>query len=175
MWSHRPRVLQSRWSTGILPAFPAIKRIQEVNDSSEVGRELRAIDRALELDPGNVELLGQRARYSAQQANILQKRLDLVNAALSSGEVERGSRAYDRLQREVATTSKRLSDAETATRDAFEAFKRAADGADDLSSTEVRRLYDAASGNHMFTASPDEAAALLDAGWADEVVGFLVG
>lgn len=92
-----------------------------------------------------------------------------------SSEVGRGSRAYDRLQREVATTSKRLSDAETATRDAFEAFKRAADGADDLSSTEVRRLYDAASGNHMFTASPDEAAALLDAGWADEVVGFLVG
>lgn len=113
-------------------------------DSSEVERELRAIDRALELDPGNVELLGQRARYSAQQANILQERLDLVNAALSSGEVERGSRAYDRLQREVATTSKRLSDAEAAARDAFGAFKRAADGADDLSSTEVRRLYDAA-------------------------------
>lgn len=44
-------------------------------DSSEVERELRAIDRALELDPGNVELLGQRARYSAQQANILQERL----------------------------------------------------------------------------------------------------
>lgn len=67
-----------------------------------------------------------------------------MNAALSSGEVERGSRAYDRLQREVATTSKRLSDAEAAARDAFGAFKRAADGADDLSSTEVRRLYDAA-------------------------------
>ena len=104
-------------------------------DSSEVERELRAIDRALELDPGNVELLGQRARYSAQQANILQERLDLVNAALSSGEVERGSRAYDRLQREVSTTSRRLADAETATRDAYDAFKRAANGADDAAAS----------------------------------------
>ena len=62
--------------------------------SSEVGRELRAIDRALELDHGNVGLLGQRARYSAQQANILQERLDLMNAALAGGEVERGYQTF---------------------------------------------------------------------------------
>lgn len=44
-------------------------------NSSNVEREPRAIDRAPGLDPGNVELLGQRVRYSAQQASILRERL----------------------------------------------------------------------------------------------------
>lgn len=123
-------------------------------DSSEVERELRAIDRALELDPGNVELLGQRARYSSEQANILRERLDLVNAALASGEVERGSQAYDRLQREVATTSKRLTDAEAATRDAFDAFRRAASGADEMAGS----LGDVSSAASDSADGADEAA-----------------
>lgn len=103
------------------------------SESSSVERELRSIDKALEMDPGNVELLGQKARYTSQQANVLQERLELVNRALSDGSVERGTEAYDRLQRDLVTTSRRLDDTRGSARDAFNAFKSAADGADELS------------------------------------------
>ena len=103
------------------------------SESSSVERELRSIDKALEMDPGNVELLGQKARYTSQQANVLQERLELVNRALSDGSVERGTEAYDRLQRDLVTTTRRLDDTRGSARDAFTAFKSAADGADELS------------------------------------------
>ena len=103
------------------------------SESSSVERELRSIDKALEMDPGNVELLGQKARYTSQQANVLQERLELVNRALSDGSVERGTEAYDRLQRDLVTTTRRLDDTRGSARDAFSAFKSAADGAQDLS------------------------------------------
>lgn len=101
------------------------------SESTSVERELRSIDRALELDPGNVELLGQKARYTSQQANLLQERLDLVNRALSDGSVERGTEAYDRLRREAVTTASRLEDVRASAQDASDAFVRAAGGAQD--------------------------------------------
>ncbi|HIZ18540.1 MAG TPA: hypothetical protein IAA22_05475 [Candidatus Olsenella stercoravium] len=73
-------------TTDLSSRLPSLRR-----DFSEVERELRAIYRTPELGPGNVELLGQRIRYSSEQANILREHLNLVNAALTSGGVKRGS------------------------------------------------------------------------------------
>lgn len=103
-------------------------------EASSCEGELKSIDRALELDPSNVELLGQRQRYASEQASVLRERLDAINRELASGDVERGSVAYDRLQRDLVNTQSRLEKAERAARDAGDALRDAGDGASAASS-----------------------------------------
>lgn len=100
----------------------ALREIQRQSRAAET--ELKSVDRALQLDPSNVELLSQKQLYAAKEAEQLKRRLDAVNAALSGGEVEKGSLAYDRLQRELVTTSDRLSKAEAAAKEASDALRR---------------------------------------------------
>ncbi len=75
--------------------------------SRETGRELAEIERALKFNPDNVVLLAQKEKYASEQAATLRQRLDAVGSALASGQVERGSKAYDRLQREVVTAAQK--------------------------------------------------------------------
>lgn len=78
-------------------------------ESSAAASELRDVEKALKLDPSNVELLAQKESYAAKEAESLKRRVDLVNAALADPAVERGSMAYDRLQRELVRTRSELS------------------------------------------------------------------
>lgn len=110
----------------------------------EAGSELRAVENALKFNPGNVELLAQRERYAAEQASALRDRLDLVNRALSSGQVERGSKAYDRLRRELITTTDRIGRLDAKAGEARRALEQAGDGARSASG-DVDALGDAAS------------------------------
>ena len=107
--------------------------------AGETGRDLASIENALKFNPDSVELLAQKERYASQQAETLRQRLDVVNAALSGGQVERGSRAYDQLQRELVTTTSKLERMEAAQADARVAMERlasesgnAADGVSEL-------------------------------------------
>lgn len=106
-------------------------------ESNAAASELRDVEKALKLDPSNVELLAQKESYAAKEAEALKRRMDLVNAALADSSVERGSLAYDRLQRELVRTRSELSgmggDAEKASRglrDVAEQAQRAADRLD---------------------------------------------
>ncbi|WP_417064478.1 phage tail tape measure protein, partial [Gordonibacter urolithinfaciens] len=102
-------------------------------ESNAAASELRDVEKALKLDPSNVELLAQKESYAAKEAESLKRRMDLVNSALADPAVERGSMAYDRLQRELVRTRSELSgmggDAEKASRglkDVAEQAERAA-------------------------------------------------
>lgn len=113
-------------------------------ESRSLDSTLRQVDRALELDPTNVELLGQKERYASQQADTLQERLDLLNRELASGDVEKGSAAYDALQRDLVRTSTALDKAKSAAKDARRSIEGAGKGARSASS-EMDELADGAS------------------------------
>lgn len=97
----------------------------------EAGSELRAVENALKFNPGNVELLAQREKYASEQAAALRERLDLVNRALSSGQVERGSKAYDRLRRELITTADRIEKLDAKAGEARRALADMGDGGEE--------------------------------------------
>ena len=99
--------------------------------AGETGRDLASIENALKFNPDSVELLAQKERYASQQAETLRQRLDVVNAALSGGQVERGSRAYDQLQRELVTTTSKLERMAAKQSEAREAMERLASGGRD--------------------------------------------
>lgn len=72
-------------------------------------KELKRVESALKLDPGNVDLLAQREKYSAEQAAALAREIDIVNTALSDPAISNNSLAHDRLQSQLVTTKSRLS------------------------------------------------------------------
>ena len=97
--------------------------------SRETGRELAEIERALKFNPDNVVLLAQKEKYASEQAATLRQRLDAVGSALASGQVERGSKAYDRLQREVVTATDKLEKMRAKASEARSALDRLESGA----------------------------------------------
>lgn len=72
------------------------------SQSKSLSRELSQAEKALALDPSNVELLEQKERLAAQQAEVLKSKIELVNTALSDQGVKSSTQAYDYLQRELA-------------------------------------------------------------------------
>ena len=97
-------------------------------EARDAGAELRDVNKSLKFNPENLELLAQREKYATEQADALRKRLDLVNQALSSGQVAQGSKQFDRLRRDFIDTTDRIKKLDKAAEEARDAIRRIGEG-----------------------------------------------
>lgn len=88
-----------------------------IKDSDEAaGRlqsELKEVEQALRMDPGNAELIAQKQRVIGQMADESRGRLELLSGSFqeleaAAGRGELGVDKFDKLKREIITTEKRL-------------------------------------------------------------------
>jgi phage-related minor tail protein len=94
------------------------KALSDVDKASRnLASELKQVERALKLDPGNLELIGQKQELLSQQVDHTTTRLNRLRAAQKQVEeqFQRGDIGADKFrafQREIITTEKRLSNLE---------------------------------------------------------------
>ena len=85
----------------------ALRRVD--SDTGGLGRNMRAVSKALKLDPGNVELVRQKMANYARQVDKTEERLKVLKAAESQlGREKMSSEAWDALQRDIARTQAKL-------------------------------------------------------------------
>ena len=97
--------------------------LKDVNSTiSKTQKELKEVDKALNLDPGNVELLEQKQRDLAKAVEATSDKLKTLKEAqkqaaeqLAKGEI--GQEQYDALTCEVVKTEKALENAKKAAQD----------------------------------------------------------
>ena len=95
------------------------KALKGVNSQAKSAQqELKEVNKALKLDPGNVELLEQKQRALADAVSATSEKLDLLKEAqkqaadqLARGEI--GQEQYDALTREIVKTEAELKKATT--------------------------------------------------------------
>ena len=91
-------------TTGLHDALSRVER-----DTKGLGRNMRAVTKALKLDPGNVELVRQKMANYAKQVGNTEERLKVLKAAESQlGKEKMSSEAWDALQRDIARTQAKL-------------------------------------------------------------------
>lgn len=91
-------------TTGLHDALSRVER-----DTKGLGRNMRAVTKALKLDPGNVELVRQKMANYAKQVGKTEERLKVLKAAESQlGKEKMSSEAWDALQRDIARTQAKL-------------------------------------------------------------------
>lgn len=96
------------------------KALRGVNSEIKTTQnELKDVEKALKLDPANVELLEQKQRLLADAVEQTAKKLDTLKTAQeqAQAQLERGEisqQQYDALTREVVKAEKALKDAQTA-------------------------------------------------------------
>lgn len=90
------------------------KALKDVNSSiSSTQKELRDVNKLLQLDPGNAELIAQKQRLLGEAIADTKTKLDTLkiaseqaNEALASGSINQNQ--YDALQREIVDTTNQL-------------------------------------------------------------------
>ena len=90
------------------------KALKDVNSSiSSTQKELRDVNKLLQLDPGNAELIAQKQRLLGNAIADVKTKLDTLkiaseqaNEALASGSINQNQ--YDALQREIVDTTNQL-------------------------------------------------------------------
>jgi phage-related minor tail protein len=100
-------------TTGLKKALADVDRT-----ARNLAGELREVDRALKLDPGNMELAAQKQRILADQVQATSTRLERlrsvyaqVEAQAKSGQI--GEEQFRAFQREIITTESRLKGLQT--------------------------------------------------------------
>ena len=92
------------------------KALKETNKKSrDLQSELREVDKALKLDPGNLtlvkqkqDLLSQSIKESSEKLKILKEAQSQVEAQYKRGEIDAGQ--YRAFQRELTNTQSKLSE-----------------------------------------------------------------
>lgn len=95
-------------TTGLTDALKDVNK-----ESNKVTSELKEIERALKLDPGNTELIAQKQQLLAEQIQNTSQKLDVLRTAQSQVEAQFqrgdiGAEQYRAFQRELATTEAQL-------------------------------------------------------------------
>ena len=112
------------------------KSLQEANTSiNKTTSALKDVDKALELDPTNVELLAQKEALLNKQIEQTSEKLDVMrqvaedaNAALERGDITQEQ--YAQLTAEIAKTEHALGELETEASGSADALEDTADAAD---------------------------------------------
>ena len=112
------------------------KSLQEANSSiNKTTAALKDVDKALKLDPTNVELLAQKEALLNKQIEQTSEKLDIMkqvaedaNAALERGDITQEQ--YAQLQAEIVKTEQSLSDLETEANDSGDALEDTGDEAE---------------------------------------------
>lgn len=95
----------------------------------KLNKELQQVSKALKLDPGNVELLGQKQKIltdaianTKEELEALENAQEQVEAQYASGDIDRG--AYLEFQNKLITARKRLKDLESQADETAEEIKK---------------------------------------------------
>lgn len=94
---------------------PLQKALQDVNKTTrDLQSELRAVDKALKLDPNNITLVAQKQKILKEEIAATKEKLDTLKEAqkqvkeqYKSGQIDEGQ--YRAFQRELETTKQKLS------------------------------------------------------------------
>ena len=116
------------------------KSLQEANSSiNKTTAALKDVDKALKLDPTNVELLAQKEALLNKQIEQTSEKLDIMrqvaedaNAALERGDITQEQ--YAQLQAEIVKTEQSLSDLETEANNSGDALEDTGDEAESAGS-----------------------------------------
>ncbi len=95
-------------TTGLTDALKDVNK-----ESNKVTSELKEIERALKLDPGNTEFIAQKQQLLAEQIQNTSQKLDVLRTAQSQVEAQFqrgdiGAEQYRAFQRELATTEAQM-------------------------------------------------------------------
>lgn len=138
----------------------ADRALKKTNDA------LKAVDKALELDPTNVELLAQKEELLNNAVAETKDRLDTMKQAaelaaqgLENGTVSREQ--YAQLAAEIATTEKNLEQLENGGKEAGEAANEAGNNWEKFGATAAAAAQAAAAGIAAVTAAATAAAGAL--------------
>ena len=108
---------------------PLVKALEQVDKkAASLQSELREVNKALKLDPGNTELLAQKQTILSQQLDLSRERADILRQSM--GELEKegakpiGEQQQRTLQREYITTAKRAENLEEQVRETNEEISR---------------------------------------------------
>ena len=84
-------------------------------------KALKDVDKLLELDPNNVELVAQKQKLLKEQTEALRKKLEAAKEAMEgfkdAGDDENAVKAQEALTREIAETEQQIREAEKAEKD----------------------------------------------------------
>ena len=87
-------------------------------ESAKLKTELKEVEAALKMNPGNTELIAQKQRLLSEEAGITSRRLDAMRgsytqleAAASSGDL--GADKFDKLKREIISAENRMGHLDT--------------------------------------------------------------
>lgn len=153
------------------------KALKGVNSSARSAQaELKEVNKALKLDPGNTELLEQKQRALANAVSATTEKLEILKKAqkdasdqLARGDI--GQEQYDALTREIVKTEAELKKAKKA-QDEFnvsaEQAKAALDGVANKAQAvaDKTKALSAAAGGLLVAMG---AAAVKSAQWADDL------
>lgn len=136
-------------------------------DSKELASSLKRVDKLLELDPENVELLTEKQDLLAKSVSKTTKRLetlesvqDEITRKYKTGEI--GQQVYIDFQSELVRTKKKLEDLESASDKTGDSLKYASRYAEDT-------------GGYLKKLGKDAGGAAGDLGELDSGLGDLVG
>lgn len=123
------------------------KALRSVNSTiKDTQNELKQVDKALKLDPGNTELLEQKQRALAEAVSATSEKLDTLKEAqrqaqdqLERGEISQAQ--YDALTREIIKTEAALKDAKAA-QDSFNISIEKAKAKLDAVGTAAKKVQD---------------------------------
>lgn len=123
------------------------KALRGVNSTiKDTQNELKQVDKALKLDPGNTELLEQKQRALAEAVAATSEKLDTLKEAqrqaqdqLERGEISQAQ--YDALTREIVKTGAALKDAKAA-QDSFNVSIEKAKAKLDAVGTAAKKVQD---------------------------------
>lgn len=114
---------------------PLQNALKDVNKTSySLKSELREVEKALKLDPGNTVLLAQKQELLAKSITNTKEKLETLKTAEAQAQEQflRGeisAEQYRALQREVINTQQELGRLETAAEKSHDGLKKAADAA----------------------------------------------
>lgn len=91
--------------------------LREINNNTKaLDRELKQVNNALKFNPGNVELWRQKQELLTQKVGETKNKLDALKQAqaqMDASGVDKNSKEYRELQREIVTTESKLKSMET--------------------------------------------------------------
>ncbi|MGI5959018.1 MAG: hypothetical protein ACOX60_06355 [Massiliimalia sp.] len=117
---------------------PLVKALEQVDKkAASLQSELREVNKALKLDPGNTELLAQKQTILAQQLDLSKERADILRQSMSELEKEGakpiGEEQQRALQREYITTAKKAEALEEQIKETNQAASKISDAGDAIS------------------------------------------
>ncbi len=156
------------------------KSLKNIDDQSqELAASLRYVDKLLDFDPGNTELLTEKqklltdaVRNTGERLEALRRVQDQVAAQYKSGQI--GQRAYLDFQHELAKTERKLEDLKSESEKVERSLNDTGDEALDTTK-DLGKLGDGADGAAGDLGSLDDKLGTLIRGGKIAAVGALIG